>query len=149
MIAAGDIGVAPTRRDRFTDFSLSTKIFEYAAMGKPVVATRLPMVEETFPAGTVSTYEPGDSTSLADAIQGLVDDPAERESRIARTLAIVRDAAWERFADRYAAIIEDLAADGRTGTGTIQEATAVMTTGPADATDAPANATVGATVEQV
>jgi glycosyltransferase involved in cell wall biosynthesis len=32
-IARADIGLAPTRRDRFTDVSLSTKIYEYAAMG--------------------------------------------------------------------------------------------------------------------
>ena len=60
-VAAADIGLAPTRHDQFTDMSLSTKVFEYAAMGKPVVASRLPMVERTFPAGTVATYPPGDA----------------------------------------------------------------------------------------
>jgi hypothetical protein len=30
-----DVGLAPTRRSDFTDFSLSTKAFEYAAMGRP------------------------------------------------------------------------------------------------------------------
>ena len=43
VVAGADIGIAPTRRDEFTDLSLSTKVYEYAAMGKPVVATRLPM----------------------------------------------------------------------------------------------------------
>ncbi|MGP1675196.1 MAG: glycosyltransferase, partial [Candidatus Limnocylindrales bacterium] len=33
-IARADIGLAPTRHDRFTDMSLSTKVLEYAAMGK-------------------------------------------------------------------------------------------------------------------
>ena len=54
-LAATDVGLAPTRRTEFTDFSLSTKIHEYAAMGKPVVASRLPMVERTFGAGTVTS----------------------------------------------------------------------------------------------
>ena len=53
VVAGADIGIAPTRRDEFTDLSLSTKVYEYAAMGKAVVATRLPLVERTFPAGTV------------------------------------------------------------------------------------------------
>ncbi|HEY8438987.1 MAG TPA: glycosyltransferase family 4 protein, partial [Candidatus Limnocylindrales bacterium] len=77
-IAAADIGLAPTRRDRFTDVSLSTKIFEYAAMGKPVVATRLPMVATTFPPGTVRTYEPADAATFAAAIAALADDPPAR-----------------------------------------------------------------------
>ena len=60
----------------------------------------------------------------------------------------MRDAAWERIADRYAAIIEDLAADGRTGTDAIEEATAAMTANPAGAR-APADATAEATLEHV
>jgi glycosyltransferase involved in cell wall biosynthesis len=111
-LAVADIGVAPTRRDEFTDFSLSTKIFEYAAMARPAVATRLPMVERTFPEGTVATYEPADANSMAAAILRLVDDPLEREARVARCMDLVRELAWEREADRYAALVERLARDG-------------------------------------
>ncbi|HSK51338.1 MAG TPA: glycosyltransferase family 4 protein, partial [Clostridia bacterium] len=63
-VAVADIGVAPTRRDRFTELSLSTKLFEYAAMGKPVIASRLPTVERYFPPGSVTTYEPGNAGSV-------------------------------------------------------------------------------------
>ena len=44
-------GWLPRAATAFTDFSLSTKLFEYAAMGKPVVASRLPTVERYFAAG--------------------------------------------------------------------------------------------------
>lgn len=111
-IAAADIGLAPTRRDRFTDVSLSTKIFEYAAMGRPVVATRLPMVERTFAEGTVATYPAGDSEAMADAILRLVDRPAERTARVERTLERVRELAWERESERYVGLIERFARDG-------------------------------------
>lgn len=111
-IAVADIGLAPTRRDRFTDVSLSTKIFEYAAMSRPVVATRLPMVERTFAEGTVATYPAGDPEAMADAILRLVDRPEERDARVARTLERVRELAWEREAERYLALIERLAGDG-------------------------------------
>src|SRR5207344_1973993 len=94
-IAMADIGIAPTRRDEFTDLSLSTKVYEYAAMGKAVVATRLPLVERTFPPGSVTTYEPGDASSMASAIASVADDAEAREAAIERTAAIVRDAAWE------------------------------------------------------
>jgi glycosyltransferase involved in cell wall biosynthesis len=111
-IARADIGIAPTRRDPFTDVSLSTKVFEYAAMGKPVVASHLPMVERTFPPGTVRTYEPGDAAALAAAIATIVDDPLAREAAVERTAAIVARAAWEHEAEGYLALVESLAADG-------------------------------------
>ena len=112
VIAAADIGLAPTRRDPFTDFSLSTKIFEYGAMGRPVIASRLPMVERTFPAGSVVSYDAGDATSLASAILGLVDDPAARERSVAATRDRVHELAWEREADRHWQLIERLTDPG-------------------------------------
>ena len=110
VVAASDIGIAPTRRDEFTDLSLSTKVYEYAAMGKAVVATRLPMVERTFPPGSVTTYVPGDPASMAGAIASVADDGPAREAAIERTAAIVRDAAWEHESVRYLALLEDLIA---------------------------------------
>jgi glycosyltransferase involved in cell wall biosynthesis len=108
-IARADIGVAPTRRDPFTDVSLSTKIFEYAAMGKPVVATDLPMVAATFPRGSITTYEPGDPGSLAAAVESLIDDVAAREAAV-RAAAVVVDArSWERESGRYVALVDSLA----------------------------------------
>jgi glycosyltransferase involved in cell wall biosynthesis len=110
-IAAADIGLAVTRQDRFTDFSLSTKIFEYGAMGKPVIASRLPMVEGTFPAGSVQVYEPGSADGLADAILRLVDDPVLRAAAVASTLGRIRELSWEHEADRLVALIDRLAGD--------------------------------------
>jgi glycosyltransferase involved in cell wall biosynthesis len=107
-VARADLGLAPTRLDRFTDVSLSTKVFEYAAMGKPVVAARLPLVERTFPPGTVRTYEPGDAGSLAAAIGAICDDPEGRSAAIAATLAIVRERSWEHEAVGYIHLVEEL-----------------------------------------
>jgi glycosyltransferase involved in cell wall biosynthesis len=107
-IAAADIGLAPTRRSVFTDFSLSTKAFEYAAMRRPVVASRLPMVERTF-GEDASTYAPGDADDLVLALLRLVDDPADRETQVARALARVRGLGWEHEAARYVALVDGLA----------------------------------------
>jgi len=111
-IAAADIGLAPTRRSAFTDFSLSTKLFEYGAMGKPIVASALPMVERTFAPDTVRAYRPGDAADLAAAVLALVDDPADRDGRVRRTAELVRALAWEHEGERYVRYIEGLAADG-------------------------------------
>jgi glycosyltransferase involved in cell wall biosynthesis len=108
-IAAADVGLAPTRRSDFTDFSLSTKAYEYAAMGRTVVASRLPMIERIF-GDDVVTYEPGDPEDLAAELLRLVDEPEVREARVARALARVRVLAWEHESTRYLAVIERLVA---------------------------------------
>ncbi len=106
-IAGADVGLAPTRRSPFTDFSLSTKAYEYAAMGRPVVASRLPMVERVF-GDDVVAYEPGDADDLAAALLRLVDEPENRERRVHRALARVRGLGWEHEAPKYVALVESL-----------------------------------------
>jgi glycosyltransferase involved in cell wall biosynthesis len=107
-IARADIGLAPTRRSAFTDYSLSTKAFEYAAMGRTVVASRLPMVERVF-GDVVVTYQPGDAASLAAAILQVVEEPVARDARVARALQRIRELSWEHESVRYLDLIERLA----------------------------------------
>jgi glycosyltransferase involved in cell wall biosynthesis len=111
-LAKADVGLAPTRRTDFTDYSLSTKIFEYAAMGKPVVASRLPLVAGTL-GEAVATYEPGSAASLATAIIDLVDDPTGRALRETAAAERVRDLAWDREGPRYVELIESLVSSAR------------------------------------
>jgi glycosyltransferase involved in cell wall biosynthesis len=107
-VAAADIGLAPTRLDRFTAMTLSTKVYEYAAMGKPVIASRLPLVERTFPEGTVARYEPSDPAGMAAAIIDLADHPIRRAEAVDGSQDVVREAAWEREAEHYVAIVDRL-----------------------------------------
>ncbi|MGH2466541.1 MAG: glycosyltransferase, partial [Candidatus Limnocylindrales bacterium] len=109
-VAAADIGLAPTRRDPFTDLSLSAKVLEYAAMGKPVVASRLPTAERYFPPDSLATYEPGSADDLAAVLLRLVDGPAERAARLAATSACLADLSWEHEAAAYVGLLEGLAA---------------------------------------
>jgi glycosyltransferase involved in cell wall biosynthesis len=104
-VAAADIGVAPTRLDPFTQMSLSTKMLEYAAMAKPVVASRLPTVERYFDADTLALYEPGDHESLAATILSLVDSPTERRARIRRTRRRVEELGWTHQAEAYLGVV--------------------------------------------
>ena len=116
-VAAGDVGVAPTRLDPFTGMSLSTKLLEYAAMGKPVVASRLPTVERYFSTDTLSVYEPGDPESLAATILGLVDDAPGRRARVDRTRQRGDELSWARQAETYKSVVDRLTAHSRRGSG--------------------------------
>jgi glycosyltransferase involved in cell wall biosynthesis len=108
-LAAADIGLAPTRLDRFTALTVSGKVYEYAAMGKPVVASRLPTVERDFPGDAVRPYPSGDTQAMAAAIIALADDPEARSRSVAAATAVIADLAWDRVSSDYVALIDSLA----------------------------------------
>ena len=110
-IAAADLGLAPTKSNRFTEMSLSTKLFEYGAMDRPIVASALPLVERTFPAGAVATYRPGDPDDLAAVILRLVDEPERRASAVTLARDRIAELSWDHEADRLMALVDRLAGD--------------------------------------
>ena len=110
-IARADIGLAPTRRDAFTDSSLSTKILEYAAMRRPAVASRLPLVARTFPPATLATYAPGDPEDLAARILELVDGPPARAAAVDGAAGLVGGMSWDGDQVEYLALLGGFARD--------------------------------------
>jgi glycosyltransferase involved in cell wall biosynthesis len=110
-VAAADIGLAPTRLDRFTALTVSGKVYEYAAMAKPIVASALPTVTRDCRDGAVAPYPSGDAAARAAAIEAVADDPAGRARSIAAASAIVGRLAWDHVAGAYLGLIDRLAGD--------------------------------------
>jgi glycosyltransferase involved in cell wall biosynthesis len=108
VVAGADIGVAPTRLDPFTEMTLSGKVLEYAAMGKPVVASRLPSVAGYFAPETLAFYDPGDPVSMSDAILALIDDRKETAARVERTGVRIEELSWARQFEAYRGVVERL-----------------------------------------
>ncbi|GEN26259.1 glycosyl transferase [Halomonas cupida] len=78
--ASADIGVQPIENTCLNHFTTdSNKLFEYVVAGLPVVASSLPEISKVvrrYDLGILTT--PGDSESLAEALNTLVQDPALR-----------------------------------------------------------------------
>jgi glycosyltransferase involved in cell wall biosynthesis len=110
-LAGADIVLSPIRRNRFSEMSLSTKVFEGAIMEKPVVAADLPAARAEFAGDALAWYAPDDPADLARAILWIVDEPAWRAAATARAAARARELAWDGEAPRYVALVEELARD--------------------------------------
>ena len=64
-----DVGVIPNHRNAFTDINTPTRIFEYLALGKPVIAPATPGILDYFTEDSLLLVEPGNSSDLARQIE--------------------------------------------------------------------------------
>ena len=74
-IAACDVGVIPNHRNPFTEINTPTRIFEYLALGKPVVAPRTPGIQDYFTDDFLFFFESGDAADLARQLCAVYADP--------------------------------------------------------------------------
>ena len=95
-IEACDIGIIPNHRNSFTEINTPTRIFEYLALGKPVIAPRTPGIEDYFSADSLLFFEPGNSDELADRILYAFSHPAEVFEIAKRGQEIYRAHTWSR-----------------------------------------------------
>ena len=100
-IAAFDIAVLPDSND----YGSPMKIYEYMAMGKPVVAPRLAPVEEGIIDGKVGLlFQKQDKAAMASAIMTLLQDKAKRLRMGEAAREHVLNNTWKKNAERVIAL---------------------------------------------
>jgi glycosyltransferase involved in cell wall biosynthesis len=109
-LAACDILVAPHVRnpDGSPFFGSPTKLFEYMAMGRAIVASRLDQIGEVLEGDQAAILvEPGDPGALASALAALLDDPGWR-SRLGNAArdAAVKHHTWRAHTERIVTALE-------------------------------------------
>lgn len=116
LIRTADLGVVPYLKDEFMSLALSTKTFEYATTGLPIVASRLPSIASVFDDRALQYYEPGSPADMAEKIVELCEDPERRRSQAARAQLALESITGAVMEDRYVRLIRSLAgADGKAG----------------------------------
>jgi len=101
LLRRADVGVVPLARTPFTEIMAPNKLFEYVALGKPVIASRLAGIERYFTDREVLFVEPGDASALAAAIERLYADPALRDQLASRALERFKAYRWSSVVDDY------------------------------------------------
>lgn len=109
-LAAADVGVVAMRRDAFRDLTLAGKMFDFVAMGVPMVVALTRSVEQTFGDGCFEPFRSGDATDLTRAVRRLHDDPALGRKYADRATDVVRPFAGAVQQARYKDVVRTLLA---------------------------------------
>ena len=91
-----DVGVIPNQRNPFTDINTPTRIFEYLALGKPVVAPRTPGILDYFDGESLFLFEAGNCEELADKIVYAFLHSPQTLEKARRGQEVYRRHAWHR-----------------------------------------------------
>jgi glycosyltransferase involved in cell wall biosynthesis len=108
LILSSDIGIVPYRSNDFMNIALSTKMFEYAASGIPIVASRLRSAESVFNDDCVSFAKPADPRDLADKIVELCLNPDLRRKKVQTAYQANANVAGPVMTKRFCDMIHSL-----------------------------------------
>ena len=108
-VASASVGVIPNLPIRLNRFALPTKLFEYVALGVPVIASELPTIREHFSPTELLFFGPGDAAGLAEALVAVARDPESASARAEAAKARYQAYRWSVNAARYAAVLDRVA----------------------------------------
>lgn len=108
IMANADIGVVPKRDDGFGGEAFSTKIFEFMAMGVPVIASKTRIDSYYFNDSLVKFFESGNEQSLAEAMVAMAKDSKLRKQLAVNALTYVSDQSWDIKRQDYYKLLDGL-----------------------------------------
>ncbi len=113
LLREATIGLVPNHASSATHLMLPVKLMEYAALGVPVIASRLRTVEHYFPDPAVRLVAPGDPNAMASAIEELFRAPVLRRRMVRDAQRIARELSWEHQEAPFFAAIDELVSKRR------------------------------------
>ena len=106
ILPSMDIGIVPKRGGLFADLAMSTKLFEFAAVGLPAVVSRTPADALYFDDTMVLFFEAGNERELAECIIRLCQDPQCRNRLAANAKTVFQRVTWEAVQKDFCAIVD-------------------------------------------
>jgi glycosyltransferase involved in cell wall biosynthesis len=108
-----DVGVIPNHRNAFTDINTPTRIFEYLAMGKPVIAPSTPGILDYFGPESLFFFESGNARALAQKVEEVYSHPAVAARTAERGQQVYLAHAWQEERQTLVNLVSGLLDGGR------------------------------------
>ena len=110
-ILCADVTIVPVRRNPYSVLVHTNKMYEYMALRRPIIASRLESVVSYFPEDTLFYFEPGDEADLAERALYVFNHPEDVQSRVRRTTEFYQMYRWEHEQKKYLGVYEALLGD--------------------------------------
>ena len=107
-----DVGVIPNHRNAFTDINTPTRIFEYLALGKPVIAPRTPGILDYFTEDSLLLFESGNPSDIARQIEYVALNYQEATRVAERGQQIYLKHTWQQERQTLVELVSELLAAG-------------------------------------
>ena len=103
-----DVGIIPNHRNTFTEINTPTRIFEYLALGKPVIAPRTPGIQDYFSHDSLLFFESGNSKELAEKIEYAAFHATEATAIAERGQQVYLVHSWQREKETLVSLVAGL-----------------------------------------
>ncbi len=107
-INSADVGIVAQKSSPYSNLVHTGKMYEYIAMGKPVLASRLRSVEAYFGDDAIKYFEPGDADSLAEGILDLYQNPMKCQILVKNSHRLFQKYRWEEQKKKYLTVYQDI-----------------------------------------
>jgi glycosyltransferase involved in cell wall biosynthesis len=91
-----DLGIIPNHRNIFTEINTPTRIFEYLALAKPVIAPKTKGIQDYFGDNDLIFFELGNADDLARKIEFAFSHPAAVAETVKRGQEVYLSHTWSR-----------------------------------------------------
>lgn len=108
FVVHGDVGIIPYRSDGFMDIVLPTKAYEFAWMGRAMIASDTRAMRSMFRQGAVVLCDPERPEAFAEAIIDLYQHPEKRACMIQQATEDYEAYRWEAMAQLYQQLLQVL-----------------------------------------
>lgn len=100
------VGIIPNRRSLFTEINTPTRIFEYLARGKPVIAPNSSGITDYFRSDEIHYFELGDAEDLARQLREVIRQPDEVLKKVRKGQEIFLAHRWSSERDVFLKAVE-------------------------------------------
>jgi glycosyltransferase involved in cell wall biosynthesis len=119
-ILAADVAVVPMKRNPYSVLVHTNKMFEYLALQRPIIASRLASVAAYFPDNAIGYFEADDDADLARQIGEIIANPQKGADLVKTATKLYESYRWSREKQKYLAVYESLLARRPRQSGTWQ-----------------------------